>query len=96
MLRMLWKYSTGFRYAMVLLPLAILAQVALETWIPYLMGEMLDTGIYSGDMNLILQQGGRMALASVGMMAVGLAISRLIALWSAGVTRNFSPSMRTA
>lgn len=36
MLRMLWKYSTGFRYAMVLLPLAILAQVALETWIPYL------------------------------------------------------------
>lgn len=93
MLRMLWKYSTGFRYAMVLLPLAILAQVALETWIPYLMGEMLDTGIYSGDMNLILRQGGRMALASVGMMAVGLAISRLIALWSAGVTRNIRDAL---
>ena len=93
MLRMLWKYSTGFRYAMVLLPLAILAQVALETWIPYLMGERLDTGIYSGDMNLILQQGGRMALASVGMMAVGLAISRLIALWSAGVTRNIRDAL---
>ena len=93
MLRMLWKYSTGFRYAMVLLPLAILAQVALETWIPYLMGEMLDTGIYSGDMNLILQQGGRMALASFGMMAVGLAISRLIALWSAGVTRNIRDAL---
>ena len=93
MLRRLWKYGKGYRYAMILLPLAILAQVALETWIPYLMGEMLDTGIYSGDMNLILKQGGRMALASVGMMAFGLAISRLIALWSAGVTRNMRDAL---
>ena len=67
MLGRLWEYGKGYRYAMILLPLAILAQVGLETWIPYLMGEMLDSGIYSGDLNLILKQGGRMALASVGV-----------------------------
>ena len=93
MLGRLWEYGKGYRYAMILLPLAILAQVGLETWIPYLMGEMLDSGIYSGDLNLILKQGGRMALASVGMMAMGLAISRLIALWSAGVTRNMRDAL---
>ena len=84
----LWKYSDGYRYIWILLPLTVLVQVILEVWIPYIMGEMLDIGIYAGSMQVIIGQGVRMILASVGMMAAGLAISRMIAAWSAGITKN--------
>ena len=92
-LHRLWKYSGKYRYIMILLPFVLLAQVALEVWVPYLMGDMMDRGIYAKSMNVIMKQGVQMALASVGMMITGLLTSRLISLWAAGVTRNVRDSL---
>ena len=89
----LWYYSKGRRAAFWLLFPVVIAQAVLEVWIPYLMGEMLDTGIYAGSTDVIVRQGVRMALASVGLMATGLIISHLIAVWSAGVTRNLRDAL---
>ena len=87
-LKQLYKYSEGYRTAFFLLPLAVLAQVAMQTWIPYLMGDMLDNGIYASDTAFIRSQGILMLIAAVIMMAAGLLVSYLVAVWSSGVTTN--------
>ena len=73
---------------MVLLPAVLLLHVTLEVYIPYLIGDMMDYGIYAADAAVITRQGLRMALVGAAMMLTGLALSRLIAVWSGGVAEN--------
>lgn len=87
-LRRIWKYSEGQRAALLALPLLILIQVIMEIWIPRIMGDMMDVGIYSGSMSVILRQGTLMIIASLGMTLSGLAISRAVSVWAAGLARN--------
>lgn len=86
--RQLWHYSGRHRYIMVTLPAVLLLHVALDVYIPYLIGDMMDYGIYSADASVITGQGLRLALVGAAMMLTGLALSRLIAIWSGGVTEN--------
>ena len=86
--RQLWHYSGRHRYIIVTLPAVLLLHVALDVYIPYLIGDMMDYGIYSADASVITGQGLRLALVGVAMMLTGLALSRLIAVWSGGVTEN--------
>ena len=86
--RQLWHYSGRHRYIMVTLPAVLLLHVALDVYIPYLIGDMMDYGIYSADAAVITGQGLRLALVGVAMMLTGLTLSRLIAVWSGGVTEN--------
>ena len=73
---------------MLALPAVLLLHVALDVYIPYLIGDMMDSGIYAEDAAVILRQGLRLALVGAAMMLTGLALSRLIAVWSGGVTEN--------
>ena len=87
-IKLLWNYSGKYKYALALLPFAILVDVALEILIPYLMSDMLDLGINRKDMSIIISKGVLMIGASVILVFVGMLESYLIATWSSGITRN--------
>ena len=86
--RQLWRYSGRHRYIMLALPAVLLLHVMLDVSIPYLIGDMMDSGVYAEDAAAIMGQGLRLALVGAAMMMTGLALSRLIAVWSGGVTEN--------
>ena len=92
-LRLLYKYAKGYRTASILLPIAVLVQTGMEVWIPYLMGEMLDQGIYAGDQAVIRRTGLLMLLAAGVMTAAGILVSYSISVWSSGVTRNIRDAL---
>jgi len=86
--RQLWRYSGRHRYIMLALPAVLLLHVTLDVYIPYLIGDMMDSGVYADDAAVVMGQGLRLALVGAAMMLTGLALSRLIAVWSGGVTEN--------
>ena len=88
MWRQLWHYSGRHRYIMLALPAVLLLHVALDVYIPYLIGDMMNSEVFTEDAAVILSQGLRLALVGAAMMMTGLALSRLIAVWSGGVTEN--------
>ena len=73
---------------MLALPAVLLLHVTLDVCIPYLIGDMMDSGVYTDDAAVVMVQGLRLALVGAAMMLTGLALSRLIAVWSGGVTEN--------
>ena len=73
---------------MLALPAVLLLHVALDVYIPYLIGDMMDSGVYADDATVVMGQGLRLALVGAAMMLTGLALSSLIAVWSGGVTEN--------
>ena len=88
MWRQLWHYSGRHRYIMLALPAVLLLHVALDVYIPYLIGDMMNSEVFTEDAAVILSQGLRLALVGAAMMLTGLTLSRLIAVWSGGVTEN--------
>ena len=87
-IKYLWNYSGKYRYAMFLLPLAILLDVSMEILIPYLMSAMLDQGINQQRLEIVFQKGMLMIGASVLLVFAGMLESYLIANWSSAVTQN--------
>lgn len=87
-IKYLWNYSGRYRYAMFLLPLAILLDVGMEILIPYLMSDMLDQGINQQRLEIVFQKGMLMIGASVLLVFAGMLESYLIANWSSAVTQN--------
>ena len=95
-IKLLYKFSEGYRRHMFLIPVWIIVQVGMEVWIPYLMGDMLDTGIYGGSMETIKNEGLLMLLAAGIMMLAGVLISRHLSTWASGVSRNLRDSLFNA
>lgn len=87
-LRVIWKYSEGYRIALMLLPLTVIADVCMEVLIPFLMSDILNQGIGGQKIDYILKTGISMASASVFLTLAGFAQSYCISVWSAGFTKN--------
>ena len=84
-LRLLYRALAGYRRYLVLEVLAIAGETSLELAIPLLMARVIDEGLASGNMDLVLRQGAIMVVCALGALVLGLAHARFISLLSNGL-----------
>lgn len=83
MLKLL-KYAKKYALYSLLCPLLMIGEVILELFIPLVMADIVDEGIPSGDINLILRLGVKMLLLALGSLFCGATAARLGAVAGMG------------
>lgn len=72
----------------ILSPLFILGESLLDVLIPFIMAELIDKGIESGNMSMILKYGGLLLLCAIGALICGVLAGRYCATATAGFAKN--------
>ncbi len=88
MLRTLGKSVREYKKSAIITPIFVTMEVILEVIIPLLMADLIDKGIYSGQMNVIIKIGLQLILASILSLIFGCASSVTAAKASAGFAKN--------
>ncbi len=83
MIKRLLKYVKPYTFYAILCPLLMILEVSMDVYIPYLMADIVDVGIQTGDVNFVMQRGMMMILAALIGLGAGI--------WSAkvGATAGF-------
>ncbi len=90
----LFKYIGKFKLHTIMAPLLILAEVAIETIIPTVMGKMLiDKAVNQGNMDLIIKYGLLLAGLTLVAMMFGILSGRFAAVASTGFAKNLREDM---
>lgn len=88
MFKTLFKSVREYKRESLLAPLFILGEVVLEVIIPYLMAQLLDKGIYAGQMNMIYKIGLWLVLCAIASLACGVFAAIFASRASAGFGKN--------
>lgn len=88
MIKKLMKSIREYKKATILTPIFVSLEVILEVLIPLLMAELIDSGIYSGEMNLVLKIGIELVLCAMLSLLCGVLSGRCSAKAGAGFATN--------
>lgn len=80
----LLKYAKKYTFYAIICPILMVGEVLLELMIPLVMADIVDTGIPSGDMSLILRLGAKMLVLALGSLICGALAARLGAVAGMG------------
>ena len=93
MLKTIIKQTKGYRLASILSPLLILVEVYMEVQLPFVMAEMVDSGVSGGaGLGFVVKEGFKMVLMALIALASGAGAARFAA--KAGM--GFGANMRSA
>lgn len=81
MVKKLIEYSKGYRLLSVITPMLVVMESFIEIYIPYVMADLIDQGIYGGNMS---------AVAKYGLFLIGAALVSLSFGVAAGITAPFA------
>lgn len=93
MLRTLGAQIKEFKKASIATPVFMIAEVILETLIPFLMASIIDDGVDKGDMRHIVTIGAIMLALAVGGLFAGIMGGKYGAKASTGFARNLREAM---
>lgn len=88
MLKTLGKSVREYKKPAFITPILVTVEVILEVIIPLLMANLIDDGIYTGQMNVILKIGLQLVLASILSLIFGCASGITASKASAGFAKN--------
>ena len=88
MLKTLGKSVREYKKPAFITPILVTVEVILEVIIPLLMANLIDDGIYTGQMNVILKIGLQLILASILSLIFGCASGITASKASAGFAKN--------
>ena len=91
-LKYLGRYLRPYRWDLFLAIFLVFVESAFEMIIPVLMSRLVDVGIETGDLGLILAQGGKMLLCAALALITGL----LYARYAARASYGFGAELRQA
>lgn len=93
MIKTLFKQTKGYRLASLLSPLLILVEVYMEVQLPFVMSDMVDSGVSGGaGLGFVVKEGLKMVLMALIALASGAAAARFAA--KAGM--GFGANLRSA
>lgn len=93
MLKTLLKSVRQYKKETLLSPLCVIAEVFIEMYIPYIMGMLIDNGIYKGNMAYVQKMGLFTILLTLLSLVLGAAASYFSAHAAAGFTANLRHDM---
>jgi len=88
MLKVLMSQIKQYKSATIKTPIFVMFEVVFDILIPYLMAQLVDTGINSGDMGKVWIYGGLMLACSVLALWTGAQSGKYAAIASAGFAKN--------
>ncbi len=88
MIKKLMKSIREYKTATILTPVFVALEVVLEVAIPLIMANLIDDGIYGGDMNVVYKIGLELILCAVLSLIFGALSGRYAAKASSGFARN--------
>lgn len=88
MIKKLFPYLKGYGIYAILAPLAIILEVVLEIFLPFLMARIIDIGIAGNDMDYVLRTGALMVAMAICSLGFGALAGRFAALASMGFAKN--------
>ena len=88
MLKTLGKSVREYKKSALITPIFVTAEVVLEVIIPLLMADLIDKGIYPGEMNVILKIGLQLVLVSILSLVFGCLSGITASKASAGFAKN--------
>jgi len=88
MLKTLGKSVREYKKSALITPVFVTVEVILEVIIPLLMADLIDKGIYPGEMNVILKIGLQLVLASILSLVFGCLSGITASKASAGFAKN--------
>ncbi|MBE5944588.1 MAG: ABC transporter ATP-binding protein [Lachnospiraceae bacterium] len=92
MIKTLGSHIKEYKKASILTPICMIAEVAFEIFIPYLMASIIDNGVEKGDMSHIVKIGIIMILLAV----CGLTAGVLGGVFGAKASTGFAKNLRSA
>ena len=72
MIRKLAQSVRQYKWAAMLSPLCMIGEVTMEVLIPLVIAALIDRGINTGDMSVVLRQGGLLALCALCSLTFGV------------------------
>ncbi len=93
MIRRLARCIREYKWSAILSPVCMIGEVAMEVLIPLVLATLLDKGITAGNMTVVLQQGGLLALCALCSLSFGVASAFFGAHAATGFARNLRHDM---
>ena len=86
--RLIARFLGPYRRDFLLAVLCVAAETSLELFIPILMAQVVDQGIMTADLHVVLTNGALMLLCAAAALALGLAYARFSARAAMGLGAN--------
>lgn len=93
MVKKLIKYSKGYRLLSIISPILVVMESFIEIYIPYVMADLIDQGIYGGNMSAVAKYGLFLIGAALVSLAFGVAAGITAPFASAGFASNLRRAM---
>ncbi|MBQ7703496.1 MAG: ABC transporter ATP-binding protein [Firmicutes bacterium] len=93
MIKKLVKYAKGYRALSVVTPILVVIESFIEIYIPFVMANLIDEGIYGSNMNAVVKYGLFLILAAIVSLAFGVAAGITAPFASAGFAANLRKAM---
>ena len=93
MIRKLAQSVRQYKWAAMLSPLCMIGEVTMEVLIPLVIAALIDRGINTGDMSVVLRQGGLLALCALCSLTFGVASAFFASYASTGFAKNLRHDM---
>ena len=88
MIKKLSKSIREYKKASILTPVCVAIEVVLEIIIPLLMANLIDDGVYGGEMNMVYKIGLELILCAVLSLLFGVLSGKFAAEASSGFAKN--------
>ncbi len=88
MIKRILKSVREYKIYMILTPILVIFEVMAETYIPFLVKELIDNGINMGDMAFIKQASIKLVLVAVFSLIVGVLAGMTAVMGSNGFSKN--------
>lgn len=88
MIKKLMKSIREYKKDSILTPICVAVEVVLETIIPLLMANLIDDGVYGGEMNLVYKIGLELILCAILSLIFGVLSGNFAAKASSGFAKN--------
>ena len=88
MIKTLAKSIREFKKETILTPICVAFEVILEVVIPLIMADLVDEGVYNGDMNIISKLALELIICAILSLLFGILQGRLAAKASSGFAKN--------
>ncbi len=93
MIKRLARCVREFKWAAILSPICMVGEVTMEILIPLVIAKLIDQGINLGNMEMVLKQGGILALCALCSLTFGVASAFFASYASTGFARNLRHDM---
>ena len=93
MIKKLAAYIGEYKKQTILTPILVMLEVITDIAIPLIMADLIDKGIETGNMNVILKYGLLLLVTALAALAFGALAGRTAAVASAGFAKNLRQAM---